>query len=65
MAGAHSTVIVALLGRGEAVVAGPVERDRAALGRDRVERDERIGGDRRIELGAEDLLAVVGARRTT
>ena len=49
------------LGRREAVVAGPGERDGAALGRDRGERDERIGGDRGIELGAEDLLAVIGA----
>ena len=45
----------------EAVIAGPIEFQRAALGRDREERDERVGGDRRIELGAENLLAVIGA----
>src|SRR5580658_3702072 len=45
----------------EAVVAGPLERDCAAFGRDGRESDERVGGDRRIEIGAEDLLAVVRA----
>src|ERR1700730_12047939 len=45
----------------EAVVAGPLERDRAAFGRHRVEGDERIGGDRRVKVGAENLLAVVAA----
>src|ERR1700719_1652409 len=45
----------------EAVVAGPLERDRAAFGRRRVEGDERIGGDRRVEVGAENFLAVVAA----
>ena len=43
-----STVMVALRSR-KAVVAGPLEFDLAAFGRDRRERDERIGGDRRIE----------------
>ena len=38
--------------RREAVVAGPMERDRAALGRDGVERDERVGGNRRMQRGA-------------
>ena len=52
---AHSTVIFADGVRGEAVVAGPFERDRAALGRHRVEGDERIGGDGRVERGAENL----------
>src|SRR5262245_42620186 len=51
-----------LFGHLEAVVAGPVERPRAALGRDRVEGEERIGGDRREQLRREDLLAVILAR---
>src|SRR5688572_13913112 len=45
----------------EAVVAGPLERQRAALRRDRREGDERIRGDRRMQLRAEDLDTVVGA----
>src|SRR5215813_13231569 len=45
----------------EAVVACPLEVDRAALGRRREEADERIRGDCRMEVGAEDLLAVIGA----
>src|SRR5439155_1674588 len=45
----------------EAAVTGPLERERAALGGDRRERDERVRGDRRMELRAEDLRAVVGA----
>src|SRR5438552_6634378 len=49
-----------LLGCGVAVVAGPPEFDGAALGGDRVEGDERVGGNRWMQLGAENLLAVVG-----
>src|SRR5438045_3755499 len=45
----------------EAVVARPLEREGAALGGDRREGDERVRGDRRMELGAEDLGTVVGA----
>src|SRR3981081_4299180 len=45
----------------EAVVAVPLERDRAAFGRHRVEGDEGVGGDRRVEVGAENFLAVVAA----
>src|SRR5262249_10113813 len=50
-----------LLGGGESVVAGPFELERAARGCHRAECDERIGRDRRMELGADDLLPVVGA----
>src|SRR3981081_140264 len=45
----------------EAVVAGPLERDRSACARHRVEGDEGMGGDCGVEVGAEKLLAVVAA----
>src|SRR5882724_9534488 len=45
----------------EAVVAGPPEREAAALGCHGMEGDEWIGGDGLVERGLEDLLAVVGA----
>src|SRR3974390_1396383 len=48
------------LGR-EAVVPGPAEFQLAALRGDGGELDERIGGDRGMEIGAEYLLAVVAA----
>src|SRR5580704_244242 len=48
-----------LLGE-EALVAGPAQADGAALRRDREERHEGIGGDRRRHLHAEDLRAVPG-----
>src|SRR5437764_18744 len=44
----------------EALIAGPAEADGAALARDREERHERVGGDRRREVHAEDLGAVPG-----
>src|SRR5262245_20319853 len=49
------------LGHREAIVARPLERDGAALDGDRPEREERIGRDRRVEVGAEDLRPVVRA----
>src|SRR6185436_11904045 len=49
------------LRRREAVVARPRERERAALGGDGRERDERVRGDGGVQLGAEDLDAVVRA----
>src|SRR5262245_27267622 len=49
------------LGHREAVVARPGELELAALGRHREERQERVRGDRREQVGAEDLLAVIGA----
>src|SRR6185436_18194110 len=48
------------LRRLEAVVAGPFQVDGAGLGRHRVEREIRVGGNGRIEPGPEHLLAVVG-----
>src|SRR5215831_12693054 len=44
-----------------AVVVRPRQGDHAALGRNREEGEERIGGDRREQVGAEHLLAVIGA----
>src|SRR6185436_7942734 len=44
-----------------AVVAGPLEFQRAALGGHGGEGDERIGGHGRIQIGAEDFDAVVAA----
>src|SRR5580704_1014219 len=44
-----------------AVLVGPGERQRAAFGSDGEERDERIGGNGGIKLGAEHFLAVIGA----
>src|ERR1700727_1342936 len=44
-----------------AVLVGPGERERAAFGGGGEERDERIGGDGGIKLGAEHFLAVIGA----
>src|SRR5262245_4558541 len=52
---------VGSLGLRETVVAGPLELDRAARGRDCEERDERIGGDRREQIGAEYFQSVIGA----
>src|SRR5437763_3834021 len=49
------------LGRGEAVVPGPAEGQRAAGDRDREEREEGIGRNCRRQFGAEDLVAVIGA----
>src|SRR5882724_5174317 len=49
------------LGLREAVVAGPLELDRAARSRDREERDEGIGRDRREEVCAEYFQPVIGA----
>src|SRR6266567_7756565 len=50
-----------LLGHFEAIVADPAERERAAVGGDRIENHERVRGDRRKELRLEDRLAVVRA----
>src|SRR5580693_9492773 len=52
------------LGLREAVVARPFELDRSGRGRHREEGQERIGGDRRREIGAEYLLAVVAAHES-
>src|SRR5882672_2480112 len=49
------------LGHGVAVVADPLERKRAALGRHRGERDQGIRGHRGMQIDATDLGAVVGA----
>src|SRR5262249_18059247 len=49
------------LGRGEAVVAGPFEAQRAAFGGNGGKGQERIGGNRREQLGAEDFLSVIFA----
>src|SRR5258708_7125686 len=43
------------------VAVGPGKLDGAALGGDGEEGDERVGGDRRVEIGAEHLLAVIAA----
>src|SRR5262245_34963203 len=47
--------------RRKPVVPAPFELELAALGRDRRERQEGVGGDRREQLGAENLLSVIGA----
>src|SRR5262245_30503357 len=52
------------LGHREAIVARPLERDGSALDGGRPEREERIGGDRRMKVGAEDLRPVVPAHET-
>src|SRR5580765_6278465 len=49
------------LARRKPVVAAPLEGKRAALGRGGKKRDERIGRNRRRQLGTEDFRAVVGA----
>src|SRR5262245_46703817 len=49
------------LRRREAVVPGPLEGDGAALRGHGREGEERVGGDGGVQLGAEDLGAVVGA----
>src|SRR5262245_9035520 len=49
------------LGQGEALVAGPLELEAAARGRNRGEHEQRVRRDRGMEIGAEDFLAVVGA----
>src|SRR4030095_15451685 len=43
------------------VVAGPLELERAALGGDGGEGEQRIGRHRRVQLGAEHFDAVIGA----
>src|SRR5262249_49745890 len=43
------------------IVARPLERDGSALDGGRPERKERIGGDRRMKVGAEDFRPVVRA----
>ena len=50
-------------GRGfrKTVVADPFEFELAALGRGGEEGDERVGGDRRKQVGAENLVAVIAA----
>src|SRR5262249_8767882 len=49
--------------RRKTIVARPLELELAAGNRDRKERDERIGSDRGRKVGAEDLLAVIGANK--
>src|SRR5712692_7074744 len=44
-----------------AVVVRPGKLDRAALCGDGEKRDERVGGDRRMQVGAKNLLAVIAA----
>src|SRR6202521_4964955 len=44
-----------------AVIVGPFEFQRPALGRHREESDERVRGDRLMQVGAEDFRAVIGA----
>src|SRR5258708_39173854 len=48
-------------GLGKTVVADPFKIELAALGRDRKEGDEGIRGDRRKQIGAENLSPVVTA----
>ena len=57
----HSTVIDADAVSEKPLVAGPFELELAALGRRREEGDERIGGDRRKQVGAKNLDAVEAA----
>src|SRR6185436_10030761 len=49
------------MGHVEVVVAAPAEFQRAALGGDGAEAEQRVGGDRRVQVGAEHLDAVVAA----